>query len=187
MTTSATTTVDVFQTLTLSGGTLSTGALVNNGAIDFQRGTLAVTGAGGFTIGTGAALGANVTLGTGSTLQVTNTATVAGGATLTLNGGTFTAGPLNVSGTLRATLGTASAASGTNNSGGRIFISDALDIASGGKVILDATAPAPAFAADGFVFENASVPEPGVGALLASMVWLWLWRRLPAPIRRRAA
>ncbi len=142
MATSATTTVDIFQTLTLNGGTLSTGALVNNGAIAFNSGTLAVTGVGGFNIGTGA-LGANVTLGTGANLLVTNTATAAAGATLTMNGGTFNAGTLNNSGTIRANLGTASAASGTNNSGGRIFISDTLDIsglfvnASGGRITLE--------------------------------------------------
>ncbi len=207
-TTSATTTI--FHTLTLNGGTLSTGALVNNGALAFNSGTLAITGAGGFNIGTGAlgaqvtlatgktlqvtntatiasgavltldggalttgalvnngtlafhsgvitvtgsafslgagGLGANVTLGAGSTLQVTNTATVASGATLTLNGGLFSATILDNSGTIRANLGTATATAGTNYSGGRIFISDTLYLASmftnasGAQITLEAGA-----------------------------------------------
>ncbi len=39
-----TTTIDSFHTLTLDGGSLSTGVLVNNGTFDFQRGRLAITG-----------------------------------------------------------------------------------------------------------------------------------------------
>ena len=35
-----TTTIDFTRTLTINGGTLRTGALVNNGTLDFQRGTL---------------------------------------------------------------------------------------------------------------------------------------------------
>lgn len=141
--TTATTTIDATRTLTLSGGTLRTGALVNNGTLAFNSGTLGITGAGGFTIGGGGALGANVTLGSGANLQVTNTATVAGGATVTLNGGAFTAGTLTNSGTVRANLGTASATTGTNASGGRIFIGDTLDIsgaftnALGGRITLE--------------------------------------------------
>ncbi len=125
LTIGGTTTIDAFRTLTLNGGSLSTGALVNNGGLAFNSGALAVTGAGGFTIGSGA-LGANVTLGIGSTLQVTNTATVASGAALTLNSGTFAAGALANTGTLRANLGTASLGAVTNSSGGRIFVGDTL-------------------------------------------------------------
>jgi autotransporter-associated beta strand protein len=48
LTLSGTTTIDQFNTLTLSGGTLSTGNLVvsNGGAFDFIAGTLTITGAG---------------------------------------------------------------------------------------------------------------------------------------------
>ncbi len=123
LTTPGLTQIEPFNTLTLDGGALTTGTLANSGTLDFKKGMLTVTGAGGFNIGTGA-LGANVTLGTGANLQVTNTATIASGATLTVNGGTFTTGPLANSGTIRAMLGTASVTSGTNNSGGRIFIGD---------------------------------------------------------------
>ena len=111
--------------LTLNGGTLTTGELLNNGTLAFNSGTLAITGAGGFEIGSDA-LGANVTLGAGANLQVTNTATIASGATLTMNGGSFTAGALVNNGTIRANLGTATATGGTNNSSGRIFVSDTL-------------------------------------------------------------
>ena len=120
MATSATTTVDFLQTLTLNGGTLSTGALVNNGAIDFQRGALAITGAGGFAIGSGA-LGANVTLGTGSTLQVTNTATVANGASLVVDGGGASFGALNNSGLVEHLRGTLTVATTTANVTGADF------------------------------------------------------------------
>ena len=126
-TTTGTTTVDALSTLTLNGGNLTTASLVNNGAVAFNSGTVAITGAGGLSTST---LGANVTLATGAHLQVTNTATVASGASLTVNGGTFTAGTLTNAGTLRANVGTASAGGGTNNSGGRIFITDTLDISS---------------------------------------------------------
>ena len=137
-----TTTIEPFRTLALNGGTFTTSTLVNNGTIAFNSGTLAITGAGGFNIGTGA-LGSNVTLGTGANLQVTNAATIASGATLTLNGGSVVAGTLNNSGTLRANFGTVSAANGTNTSGGRIFIGDTLEISgtltnvSGGRITLE--------------------------------------------------
>ena len=51
-----TTTIDAFHTLTLDGGSFSTDELVNNGTFDFQRGRLAITGAGGLTVGGGGAL-----------------------------------------------------------------------------------------------------------------------------------
>lgn len=116
-----TTTIEAFNVLTLNGGTLRTGALTNNGTLDFIRGTLAITGAGGFNIGTGA-LGANVTLSTGANLQVTNTATVASGGSLTVDGGSATLGVLNNNGViehLRGTLAVTGAA--TNVTGGEIF------------------------------------------------------------------
>ena len=68
LSTPATTTIDFFRTLTLNGGTLTTASLVNNGTLAFNSGTLAITGAGGFNIGTGA-LGASALLGTGANIQ----------------------------------------------------------------------------------------------------------------------
>src|SRR5207237_5245351 len=46
--TTNTATIDPFRVLTLTGGTLSTGALVNNGTLAFNSGTLMITGASGF-------------------------------------------------------------------------------------------------------------------------------------------
>ena len=116
-----TTTIEAFNVFTLNGGTLRTGALTNNGTLAFNSGTLGITGAGGFNIGTGA-LGANVTLSTGANLQVTNTATVSGGGSLTVDGGSATLGVLNNNGViehLRGTLAVTGAA--TNVTGGEIF------------------------------------------------------------------
>ena len=138
-----TTTVDAFRTLTLNGGTFTTGALVNNGTIAFNSGTLAITGAGGFTIGTGAALGASVVLGTGANLNVTNTATIATDGSLTLNGGRLDAGILSNSGSLRLDVGTVSVSGvATNTSVGQMFLSDTFSTAGtltnslGGRVTL---------------------------------------------------
>ena len=169
-TTSGTTTIDTFHALTLNGGTFSTGALVNHGTLAFNTGTLAITGGGGFNLGTGGPLGSNVTLGSGANLQVSQTTTLASGAllrltggaftsgavvnngtlddqngeitiqttltnatgaALTLNGGTVTVGTLTNSGTFRVNLGTATIGSVDNNSGGRIFIGDLLNVTGG--------------------------------------------------------
>jgi hypothetical protein len=127
--TSGTTTIEAFHTLTLNGGGFSTGALINNGTLAFNSGTLAITGVPGLNIGTGG-LGSIVTLGSGSNLQVANIATVASGASLTLNGGTFSAGLLVNSGTVRVNLGTGAVLGVNNNSGGRVFVGDTL-VASG--------------------------------------------------------
>ena len=127
--TSGTTTIEAFRTLTLNGGGFSTGNLINNGTLAFNSGTLAITGVPGLNIGTGG-LGSIVTLGSGSNLQVTNIATVASGASLTLNGGTFSAGLLINSGTVRVNLGTAAVLGVNNNSSGRVFVGDTL-VASG--------------------------------------------------------
>jgi autotransporter family porin len=90
-----TTTIAQFRTLTLEGGSFSTGELSANGRFDFRRGTLSITGAGGLTIGSGGPLGAAVTLGAGQTLNVINTATVQPGASLLMQtGGMFNAATL---------------------------------------------------------------------------------------------
>jgi T5SS/PEP-CTERM-associated repeat protein len=119
---SLTTTVDAFNTLTLNGGTLSTGALVNNGTLDFQRGTLAITGASGFTIG-GGALGATVTLGTGANLSVTNSTIINAGALLRTNGGGVSGSSITNNGTIDHRDGSF-AFTGTlnNNASARIFV-----------------------------------------------------------------
>ncbi len=123
VTTPGLTQVEIFNTLTLDGGVLTTGTLENSGTIDFKKGTLAVTGAGGFNIGTGA-LGANVVLGTGANLQVTNTANVASGALLRTNGGSITAANITNSGTIDHRDGALNfSGTLTNNASSRVFVS----------------------------------------------------------------
>ena len=117
-----TATVDAFQTLTLDGGSLSTGALANNGTIDFKKGSLAITGGSGFSIGTGA-LGANVTLGTGANLAVTNTTTVNAGALLRVDGGSFSGAGIMNSGTIDHRDGLLNFTGTLNNAAGsRLFV-----------------------------------------------------------------
>ena len=122
VTTSGLTQVDAFNTLTLDGGVLSTGTLANSGTIDFKKGALTVTGAGGFNIGTGA-LGAAVTLDTGANLAVTNATTVAAGGLLRLEGGSFIGGNVTNNGTIDHRDG-ALAFTGllTNAAAGRLFV-----------------------------------------------------------------
>ena len=118
-----TTTVDAFRTLTLDGGSFSTGALVNNGVVDFQRGTLGITGAGGFNIGTGA-LGGSVTLRAGANLQVTNRTIVATGALLRVDGGSFSGSDVTSDGTIDHRDGALDfTGTLTNKSTGRMFVS----------------------------------------------------------------
>jgi T5SS/PEP-CTERM-associated repeat protein len=86
--------------VSLSGGSLTAGALANAGSFNWTTGTLGITGTSGLVIDAGGPLGASVTLGEGKTLNVTNTATVAAGASLTVDGGSFSAGNLANLGTL---------------------------------------------------------------------------------------
>ncbi len=118
-----TTTIDSFRTLTLTGGTLNTDSLVNNGTLAFNSGTLGITGAGGLTIGTGGPLSGTLTLGTGSNLAVTNMLAVNSGSTLTINGGNASAANLDNSGTTIVSGGGLSVSGAiTNQSGGRLFV-----------------------------------------------------------------
>lgn len=126
--------VDPFHTLILDGGRLSAGLIGNEGTLDFRRGTLAITGGGGFTIGSGAldALGANVTLGVGSTLQVTNTLTVASGAQLATDGGSVSVGALSNSGFVEHGSGSLSVSGlATNAAGADFFLGRALTATGG--------------------------------------------------------
>ncbi len=137
-----TTTVDAARVLTLDGGMLRTATLVNNGTLDFQRGTLGITGAGGFNIGTGA-LGGSVTLGAGATLEVTNTLTVSAAASLTLSGGGVAGAAVSNSGSVRLNAG-AFAASGTftNANGASLTVNGGsftgAAVSNSGSVRLDA-------------------------------------------------
>jgi hypothetical protein len=84
-----TTTIDQFKTLTLFGGTLSTGTIISNGTFNFTSGTLDITGAGGLTIGSGGALGSSVVVPSGASLNVANATQILNGASLNVNGGSF--------------------------------------------------------------------------------------------------
>jgi hypothetical protein len=139
LTLDGTTTVDAFHTLTLDGGSFSTGSLVVNGTIAFNAGTLSVTGAGGLTIGAGGPLGSAFTLGAGRTLNVTDTATINSGALLVIeSGGALNAGTLANSGTV-VLDGAAAVLGGTtiNNNGlvrGEGTISANLTNTAGGEI-----------------------------------------------------
>jgi hypothetical protein len=93
--------------LALDGGAFSLGGNVA-GPFTWKSGTLSFPGASGLTISPSGALGTSLTLGAGKTLNVTNTATVASGATLTVDGGAFSAATLSNSGTLGWNSGTMS-------------------------------------------------------------------------------
>jgi hypothetical protein len=102
------TTVAAANTLTLNGGSLTTGALTGSGALNFSSGMLTVTGAGGLVIAPGTPTGANLALGAGRTLNVANTTTIDAGSSLMLDGGTLNTGSLAINGDFvfnRGTLG----------------------------------------------------------------------------------
>ena len=120
-TTAGSTTIDLGQTLTLDGGKLSTGSLVINGTLAFNSGTLAITGAGGLTVGSGGLFGSNLSIAAGQTLNITQTATVNAGSTLNVSSGSFTAGPFVNNG--RTLDGGAMVVSSlSNNAGGYFFV-----------------------------------------------------------------
>ena len=91
-----TTTVDASRTLTISGGSLTTGALQIDGTLDFLSGTLRLTGPAGLTVGSGGALGSSVVLNVGQSLQVDTTTTLVSGGQLTAGGGTFSTNLLSI-------------------------------------------------------------------------------------------
>jgi hypothetical protein len=106
-----TTTIEPSRNLTIDGSQFSTGALAGGGSLDFRRGTVSITGPAGLAIGPAGPLGSAVSLGAGQTLNVTNTATVQGGASLLIEtGGTLNAATLANNGNvtldgINATLG----------------------------------------------------------------------------------
>ena len=92
-------TIELNGTLVLDGGQLSTGELFNNGGFfDFFGGTLDITGATGLTVGPTGALGSNPLVDVGQIINITETTTVEAGRTLTIDGGEFTTGVLDLSG-----------------------------------------------------------------------------------------
>ena len=85
--------------LTVSGGTFSTGSLVNPSLLQFNSGTFNLTGDNLSISGTGA-LGGALALPSGNVVNVTNNASIAAGASLTMQGGGFSAATLTNSGAI---------------------------------------------------------------------------------------
>lgn len=128
------TTIATGAIVTLNNGQLSTRGINGDGSFDFNNGTLSITGAAGLTVAPGVQLGANLTLDSGQTLNVTNTTVIEPTAMLTVNGGLFT------SDTLRLNGGTFSAAdlTGINNVD---FISGNMAITGPGGFAIGSAAP----------------------------------------------
>ncbi|MGA2232240.1 MAG: dockerin type I domain-containing protein, partial [Tepidisphaeraceae bacterium] len=137
----------------LSGGTINVAALNLNGdlsLLNWTGGTLNFTN--GLTVGSGGALGSNVTVTSGQTLGVTNAGTLNVSGTLNVNGGTLNAGTVNLSGSYAqtsgaATLGQITGFGGITISGGKTTLAPgsgvsqigSLTIALGGTAQLDIT------------------------------------------------
>jgi fibronectin-binding autotransporter adhesin len=100
-----------------TGGTLNVASLnTSNGLasqFNWTGGTLNITGASGFNIGSGGPLGSVVNVATGQSLGVTNTLNLSGG-TLNVSGGTFSAGSIvmNASSVLGLAYGNAPVVNG---------------------------------------------------------------------------
>ena len=85
--------------LTLNGGTFSTGYLINPGMLQFNSGTLNITGDNLSISGSGL-FGNTLTVPFGAAVNVTNSASIATGASLAMQGGLFSAAMLTNSGTI---------------------------------------------------------------------------------------
>lgn len=92
--------VDPGGLLDIDGGSFATGSLavVAPGSVRFNAGALAVTGPGGLVIGAAGPLGATVGVTPGQTLSVTAATSIASGAALSVHGGSFTTGVLELNG-----------------------------------------------------------------------------------------
>src|SRR5690606_36483627 len=86
--------------LVVDGGSFSVGSLVGGSLLDFESGTIAVTGPAGLTFGSGGALGATISLPENSQLQVVAQLTVAITGHVVVGGGRVDAGSLIVQGQL---------------------------------------------------------------------------------------
>ena len=85
--------------LTLSGGTFSTGRLVNPSYLQFINGTFNLTGDNLSISGSGL-FGSMLMLPSGNVVNVTNNASIAAGASLSMQGGGFSAATLSNSGAI---------------------------------------------------------------------------------------
>ncbi|WP_145062403.1 PQQ-dependent sugar dehydrogenase [Adhaeretor mobilis] len=94
-------TIAAFSTLTLAGGELSVGELVNSGSLNFNAGLLAITSAGGLNIAADGLLGESVALQNGQHLSVTNTLFIDSSSVLVVeNGSSASAGLLENNGSV---------------------------------------------------------------------------------------
>ncbi|MCE9609429.1 MAG: PEP-CTERM sorting domain-containing protein [Chthoniobacter sp.] len=142
--------------LNLTGGTLRTASLSRtSGAFNWTGGTVAITGAGGVTLGAGQVFGSSTALGAGQTLQIANTLTLPGGTVFTLAGGRvetaavvnqgtfqFQTGTLAVTGVGGVAVG-AGGPLGAQVSlpfGAGLEVSNALSVASGGHLLVSGSA-----------------------------------------------
>ena len=134
---SGTTTLNGASTLTLDGGTFSTGSLVNNGGFNFNRGTFNLTG-DNLTIGNGGLFGSVAQFDINRSVNVTNTTTINSGAILSLVDGSFTSGTTINNGTvnLAGPVSTLGGGTLTNNGllGGNGRVSASLTNNAGGEV-----------------------------------------------------
>jgi T5SS/PEP-CTERM-associated repeat protein len=81
---------------TINGGTLTVHTLANGRLLNFNTGTLNLTGAAGLTVGSSGALGDVIHVGNQQTYNISHTATVASDGVLSVaNGGRFNAQTLN--------------------------------------------------------------------------------------------
>lgn len=85
--------------LTLDGGALIAGIItnVNGGSFNFNSGQLSLTNSG-LTVGSAGVLGDNIDLSTADSLTVANNINIDNGATLSVNGGSLSAGAITNSG-----------------------------------------------------------------------------------------
>jgi fibronectin-binding autotransporter adhesin len=118
------TTVLPGSTLTLNGGEFGTASLQVNGAFLFNSGALGICGSGGLGFNSTDLFGTSFTLGTGRSIFVGSATTLPTGSALTIDGGDFTSGSLNNSGSLNLVSGSFLDNFGlfTNNAAGRFFI-----------------------------------------------------------------
>lgn len=99
ITTTGAATIDPASTLILDGGVFTSDTLVKNGSIQFLSGTLAITGAGGSSIGAAGPFGSYVIFSAGQNFAVTNTLSVDAGSILVVEtGASVSAGSLAVDG-----------------------------------------------------------------------------------------
>jgi hypothetical protein len=121
-------TVDTGSTMSINGGYLSAGSVVNNGSFNFNSGSLSISS---LTVGTGELLGANVGLSSTKNLHVDGTVNIASSGTMTVNSGYMSFDHLNNSGNMRVLGGTVDVDSyygGTVKNNGTVRIASAAEM-----------------------------------------------------------